>query len=62
MSKGDELNQLESEAIAKYKTIMGDMSDFEAALALKYLFEESLPMMELWELLETSTVEVKVID
>lgn len=48
-SKGDELNKLESEAIAKYKAIMGEMTDLEAMVGLKRLFEESLPMCELME-------------
>ena len=48
-TKGDELNQLESDAIAKYKRIMGEMTDLEAVIGLNRLFKESVPMFLLKE-------------
>ena len=51
-TKGDELNQLESNAIAEYKSIMGEMTDLKAVIGLNHLFNESIPMFLLKETLE----------
>ncbi len=53
-TKSDELNQLETEAIAKYKAIMGEMTDLEAITGLKCLFEEIIPMYELEKTLQAA--------
>lgn len=55
MSIGDKLNRFESIAIIEYKAIMGMMTDLEAIMALKCMFEESIPMYELEETLQQAT-------
>ncbi len=52
MTLGDELNKLQADAISNYKDIMGEMTDLDATIGLKYLFEGNLPMMELMETLD----------
>ena len=51
MTLGDDLNRLENKTIVKYKAIMGDMSDLQACEALVHLFDDSLPMRSLQEVL-----------
>ena len=49
---GDKLNKIEDETIAKYKALMGDMTDLQACTELVHLFDDSLPMRELMEMVK----------